>query len=229
MSTLHLGTAAIITDSVIDFNNSELISNRIPSSDNNITNKIYVDSLISAQSSILDSILEGAGTGPTGITGPTGPAGLNTVGSFFATGNSNGLVITGNSIFLCPATNNTPGAVSTVTQTFGGRKTFGGSVGFSSQTINSSSGTQTIGGGFSYVLISNSSSFTLNMPDSSATDGYVLWIRKLASPNFTVTLNSSNSFFNLSNSSSNSFSMTSGIRTVKFYFANTDWYLLYSA
>ena len=56
MSILNLGAAATITNNSINFNDSDLILNKIPSSDYEVTNKIYVDSLISNQSSILNSV-----------------------------------------------------------------------------------------------------------------------------------------------------------------------------
>ena len=69
MSNLYLGSAATVQLGTIDFNNSHLILNTIPTTDYDITNKIYVDTLISNQSTLLNSILNGAGTGPTGATG----------------------------------------------------------------------------------------------------------------------------------------------------------------
>jgi hypothetical protein len=154
---------------------------------------------------------------------------VSTVGAFGTTGTPNGLSISGNSIILAPATATTPGAVSTGTQTFGGAKTFNGSIGFANQIINSTGGTQTISLGASYVLISNSTSFTLNLPDATATNGAILWIRKLSSSNFSVTIRTGNLIFNLANASSTTFNMSNGIRTLQFYFISPNWYLLYSA
>jgi hypothetical protein len=154
---------------------------------------------------------------------------VSTVGTFGTTGTANGLSISGNSIILAPATATTPGAVSTGTQTFGGAKTFGGSIGFVNQTINSTAGTQTISLGASYVLISNSTAFTLNLPDATATNGAILWIRKLSLSNFTVTIRTGNLIFNTANASATTFNMSNGIRTLQFYFISPNWYLLYSA
>ena len=120
MSNLYLGSAATVQHGTIDFNNSNLILNTIPTTDYNITNKIYVDTLISNQSTLLNSILNGAGTGPTGatgasstVTGPTGNTGA-TGASSTVTGPTGRTGATGASSTVTGPTGNT-GASSTVT------------------------------------------------------------------------------------------------------------------
>ena len=123
MSNLYLGSAATVQHGTIDFNNSNLILNTIPTTDYNITNKIYVDTLISNQSTLLNSILNGAGTGPTGatgasstVTGPTGNTGA-TGASSTVTGPTGRTGATGASSTVTGPTGNTgaTGASSTVT------------------------------------------------------------------------------------------------------------------
>ena len=71
-------------------------------------------------------------TGPTGVTGPTGPTGrTGPTGSpgvlltaFSNTPSPTGITITGQTLTLHAASINTPGAVNTIAQTFGGIKTF---------------------------------------------------------------------------------------------------------
>jgi len=107
--------------------------------------------------------------------------------------------------------------------------TLSGSLGFANQTIDSTAGTQTIVLGASYVLISNATAFNLNLPDATATNGGVLWIRKLSNANFTVTINTGNLIFNTQNNTSSTFSMSNAFRTLQFYFISPNWYLFYTA
>ena len=169
-------------------------------------------------------------TGPTGatVTGPTGNPGAPstvTVGAFGATGAANGLTISGSSIILAPATATTPGAVTIGSQSFAGTKTFSGPVNFAHQTIDSTVGpNQTIVLGPSYIFINNSFSLTLELPDATATDGCVLWLRNLFSG--TIGLTSYNLIYDLQNASSNVYYTTPTTKTLQLYFRSPNWYIL---
>lgn len=69
-------------------------------------------------------------TGPPGPTGPTGPPGANgvptTLGIIGALPNVNGGSLSGSTFNLQPANNTFGGVVTTLDQTFSGRKTFSG-------------------------------------------------------------------------------------------------------
>jgi len=168
-------------------------------------------------------------TGPAGqdsiVTGPTGPAGIVSVGTFGATGAANGLTISGSSIILEPATTTTPGAVTIGSQSFAGTKTFSGPVNFAHQTIDSTAGpNQTIVLGPSYIFIDNSYSLTLVLPDATATDGCVLWLRNLFTG--TIGLTSYNLIYDLQNVGSNDYYTTPITKTLQLYFRSPNWYIL---
>ena len=58
--TLYLGNDATVIGNVWNFGTASLYSNNLPTADNMITNKSYVDSLVSVQEKKIDTILDGA-------------------------------------------------------------------------------------------------------------------------------------------------------------------------
>ena len=118
-------------------------------------------------------------SGQTGATGATGPISVLEVSAFqnSSTGD-NGMIISGNNIQLCAASVNTPGAVTTSMQEFGGLKTFenvfiNGCLSIDSQVINSSTTIDPSLGSIIFVT----QDCTITLP-ATATPGTIIVIRK---------------------------------------------------